>query len=101
MPESHLLCYYRCQTTPAAKSDGHKHTLAQRQRLPLTVRAVAWATLVLMATVQLPLHAAPAPDLPRIERHAEQLPRLHSLLINQGGELIYEKYFNGRRANQP
>lgn len=32
---------------------------------------------------------------------AQRLPRLHSLLISQGGELLVEEYFNGRTASQP
>lgn len=39
-------------------------------------------------------------DLAHVERQAERLPRLHSLLISQHGELIYERYFNGRSASQ-
>ncbi len=31
---------------------------------------------------------------------AEQMPRLHSLLISHKGELVLEKYFNGRKANE-
>lgn len=33
-------------------------------------------------------------------RTAEQMPRLHSLLVSQNGELIVEKYFNGRSARR-
>ncbi len=32
-----------------------------------------------------------------IER-AENMPRLHSLLVSQGDEIVVERYFNGRRA---
>lgn len=31
---------------------------------------------------------------------AEQMPRLHSLLISHEGELVVEKYFNGKKASQ-
>lgn len=39
-------------------------------------------------------------DFNRIEQAAARLPRLHSLLIHQHGELVYEQYFNGRDATQ-
>jgi CubicO group peptidase (beta-lactamase class C family) len=32
---------------------------------------------------------------------ARELPRLHSLLVSRRGELILERYFNGRRATTP
>lgn len=31
---------------------------------------------------------------------ANEMPRLHSLLVSQGGELVVEEYFNGRNARQ-
>lgn len=34
-------------------------------------------------------------------RAAQELPRLHSLLVSRRGELILERYFNGRRATTP
>src|SRR5262245_26808707 len=36
-----------------------------------------------------------------IDVAARQLPRLHSLLVSQHGQLVLERYYNGRRANQP
>jgi len=39
-------------------------------------------------------------DLVAIERAANNLPRLHSLLIHQHGDMVYEQYFNGRDASQ-
>ena len=32
---------------------------------------------------------------------AEQLPRLHSLLISHGDELVFEEYYNGRDPRRP
>ena len=32
---------------------------------------------------------------------AQTLPRLHSLLVSRGGEIILERYFHGARANRP
>lgn len=39
-------------------------------------------------------------DFKAIEQAASQLPRMHSLLIHQHGELVYEHYFQGRHAQQ-
>jgi CubicO group peptidase (beta-lactamase class C family) len=41
------------------------------------------------------------PDLNGLAQEAQQLPRLHSLLISQDGELVFERYFNGRSGTQP
>ena len=40
----------------------------------------------------------PAPDVDaaRIDAAARTLPRLHSLLVSRRGELIFERYYNGR-----
>ncbi|MGE0702483.1 MAG: serine hydrolase domain-containing protein [Vicinamibacterales bacterium] len=32
---------------------------------------------------------------------AGELPRMHSLLVSQGGELVLERYYNGTRADRP
>ena len=32
---------------------------------------------------------------------ANQLPRLHSLLISQGDDLVFEEYYNGRNSSRP
>ena len=32
---------------------------------------------------------------------ANQLPRLHSLLISQGDDLVFEQYYNGRNSSRP
>ena len=32
---------------------------------------------------------------------ASELPRLHSLLVSQRGTVVFERYFNGRRATTP
>ena len=40
-------------------------------------------------------------DSVAIDMAARQLPRLHSLLVSQHGQLIFERYYNGRRVNQP
>ena len=71
-----------------------------RRRL-ITFPALVATALAVSALAVSPLLAASELDLPRIEQQAERLPRLHSLLISQHGEMVYEKYFNGRTASQP
>lgn len=39
-------------------------------------------------------------DAASLDEAARQLPRLHSLLVSRRGELIFERYYNGRRAAQ-
>jgi CubicO group peptidase (beta-lactamase class C family) len=34
-------------------------------------------------------------------RFAAEMPRLHSLLVSRGGDLLLERYYNGTRATQP
>lgn len=36
-----------------------------------------------------------------IDTAARQLPRLHSVLVSQHGQLLFERYYNGRRVDQP
>lgn len=78
-----------------------RYKQVQAKRRKRRLRIMTGAILALCITVQLPVHAAPPLDLPHIERRVEAMPRLRSLLISQGGELIYEKYFNGQRPSQP
>lgn len=40
-------------------------------------------------------------DITRLQHSAQQMPRLHSLLISHQGETVYEQYFAGKRADQP
>jgi CubicO group peptidase (beta-lactamase class C family) len=47
----------------------------------------------------------PAPPPPAwnpetVDDAARTLPRLHSLLVSRGGELIFERYYNGRRRDR-
>ena len=60
------------------------------------------ASLVLATSLACEVHAAEDDEadisaalLPALDS-ATELPRLHSLLISHGGELIVEQYFNGR-----
>ena len=45
--------------------------------------------------------AAPvrALDFNEVDREARELPRLHSLLVSRRGELLFERYYSGRRAS--
>lgn len=56
---------------------------------------------VMLAGVWLPVVAeGGAPDLQALEREAANMPRLHSILISQGGERIFETYYAGRDRHQ-
>lgn len=48
-------------------------------------------------------HAADSrlPDFEALDRSASAFPRLHSLLISRGDEVVFERYYNGRTAQQP
>jgi CubicO group peptidase (beta-lactamase class C family) len=52
------------------------------------------------ATVQA-VPAAQAVSFDGAVKAAQTLPRLHSLLVSRGGEIILERYFHGARANRP
>jgi CubicO group peptidase (beta-lactamase class C family) len=50
--------------------------------------------------------SAGSPPAPPVEfeeavKAAAELPRIHSLLVSRRGELVLERYFNGRRATTP
>lgn len=36
-----------------------------------------------------------------LQQRSQQMPRLHSILVSQRGETIFERYFAGRTAEQP
>jgi CubicO group peptidase (beta-lactamase class C family) len=69
----------------------------RRTRLTLGASWLAAATSVWT------MGAAPAgtwsPDA--IDAAARALPRLHSLLVSRGGELIFERYYNGAGRDRP
>ena len=58
---------------------------------------VAWLLPALLLT-QSPV---PAWNPDAVDQAARQLPRLHSLIVSRRGEVIFERYYNGRRATQP
>jgi len=59
------------------------------------MRLLCSILLVLLLTVQ-----ARAVDFDQLDRAAQRLPRLHSLLISQGNDVLFEAYYNGRNRSQ-
>jgi CubicO group peptidase (beta-lactamase class C family) len=43
---------------------------------------------------------ASAVDFDQLDRAAQRLPRLHSLLISRGNDILFEAYYNGRNRSQ-
>ncbi|PCJ23653.1 MAG: 6-aminohexanoate hydrolase [SAR86 cluster bacterium] len=41
------------------------------------------------------------PTYDALDLAANKLPRLHSILVSQGGELLFEQYYNGRDPQRP
>ena len=62
-----------------------------------TMIRCAWVLSVLLLTQSPPT----AWNAAAVDEAARQLPRLHSLLVSRRGEVIFERYYNGRRATQP
>ena len=59
------------------------------------------AALLLLSAPALSQSKPPSPVPPHFEpavKAASELPRLYSLLVSHRGELVLERYFNGRRA---
>src|SRR5687768_12631668 len=50
---------------------------------------------------QAPSPASSPGPLDEAVKAAAELPRIHSLLVSRRGELVLERYFNGRRATTP
>ena len=72
------------------------------------LRRLVWAA-VLLACVssgprvagQVSLANASRASFDEAVKAATELPRIHSLLVSRRGELVLERYFNGRRATSP
>ncbi len=47
------------------------------------------------------LAAAANPPLEEAAKTAQELPRLHSLLVSRGGQIVLERYYHGTRATTP
>ncbi|MBI2188414.1 MAG: serine hydrolase [Acidobacteria bacterium] len=62
---------------------------------------VALAAVVVAAAATVWAAPAPAWSPDRVDAAARELPRLHSLLVSRGGELIFERYYNGARRDRP
>ena len=63
-------------------------------------RIVRILLLPLMLLLALPVQAQRL-DFASADSAARSLPRLHSLLVQHDGELVFEQYYNGARANRP
>jgi len=62
------------------------------------------AAIVVCADLNVATQGEPAVVVPAFRPAvdaAAELPRLHSLLVSRRGELVLERYFNGRRATTP
>jgi CubicO group peptidase (beta-lactamase class C family) len=47
-------------------------------------------------------NTSPEPFAPgAVHEAASALPRLHSLLVSRGGEVVFERYYNGTRPDRP
>ena len=74
------------------------------------VKCVVWALLAGVAALCLtgspagaqrpPLPASPLLDAARIDGAARALPRLYSLIISRRGEIVFERYYNGRNRDR-
>jgi CubicO group peptidase (beta-lactamase class C family) len=60
-----------------------------------TFRAYACALGVALAV------APTALAFDHLDATARTLPRLHSLVVSQRGQVVFERYYNGRRADRP
>lgn len=75
-----------------------------------TIAAVAFGGAEpVVRELEAPAAAAPEPARPAappwsvesVDAAARTLPRLHSLLVSRGGELIFEQYYNRARRDRP
>lgn len=62
-------------------------------------RGVMLAVALLVTTVR--PHAQGRLDVPALDQAARALPKLHSLLVSAGGELLFERYYHGATATRP
>jgi CubicO group peptidase (beta-lactamase class C family) len=54
-----------------------------------------------LACLALASPAAAQTSFDQAAKAASELPRLHSLVVSQRGTVVFERYFNGRRATSP
>lgn len=57
--------------------------------------------LLLFSTLTFAEEDGTLPKYSSIHRAAQQLPKLHSLLISHHGELVFEEYYNGTDSRRP
>jgi len=70
------------------------------RRRPLAQFAVG-ALVAVSASWTVAAAPAPAWSPERVDEAARALPRLHSLLVSRGGELVFERYYNSARRDRP
>jgi len=79
--------------------------LRRRGQLAGAISAAVFLAIAFPAAAPASQPQPPAPLPENIfdaaSRAASRLPRLHSLLISQGGELVFERYYNGARPTHP
>jgi CubicO group peptidase (beta-lactamase class C family) len=80
--------------------DRELRTTVRRQSRTIAVLIFSIGITVHLAAQTPPGPAAPAP-LDDAVKAAAELPRIHSLLVSWRGDLVLERYFNGRRASTP
>ena len=68
--------------------------------VPSRIVWLAGAVTVLAATSVLPARTPAIWNPAPLDADARTLPRLHSLLVSRGGELIFERYYNGARRDR-
>ena len=61
------------------------------------VRVLVLSVIYLIATQV----SAQQLDFSSADNSAQRLPRLHSLLVQHRGELVFEEYYNGGRSSRP
>ena len=78
-----------------------------RHSLTVTLALVAMAGLTVgttyrpVGTTYAQAHSVAAPVFKPAVEAASELPRLYSLMVAQRGNILLERYFNGRRATTP
>ncbi len=73
---------------------------AWRRASVRSTRRLASVVLVLLATVAaMPVSAAFNAEA--LDAAARTLPKLHSLLVSHRGTVVFERYYNGARADRP
>jgi CubicO group peptidase (beta-lactamase class C family) len=76
------------------------HKMRSKRCLAL-VLSLFFSTLLPTLLSAQPLEQSPGLLFDQLQKQASELPRLHSLLVSQRGEMLFEAYFSGKTASQP